>query len=468
MSFVEFRFLWFFLLLFIVYWTMRDNTARKVWLLLCSYVFYAAWNWKFTFLLLGSTTVDYIVGRMLARCKSRGWRRLWIATSVGVNLGVLGFFKYFNFFVSSTSEFLAWLGLPASVNTLNIILPVGISFYTFHSMSYTIDVYRGRQRAISNFADLALFISFFPPLVAGPIIRATTFLPQLVSARKFADVDVRAAVLLFLSGFIKKACIADGVAPIADRYFAHPANFTPRSAWIGVLFYAIQIYCDFSGYTDMAIAAARLLGYQLPNNFRFPYFAQNVSDFWRRWHISLSSWLRDYLYIPLGGNRGPRWFVYRNIMITMLLGGLWHGAAWTFVIWGALHGIALLVHREWTRLTASLEWATRAMRWLAWPITVYLVCVAWIFFRAHDLSRAGTILKQFVLFRGSGNEHFHRWMLLVVAALAFIHWLNSRRWFAEPWRQWPAPVFAAAYGCTVAVVLLFVPPHYTPFIYFQF
>ena len=171
---------------------------------------------------------------------------------------------------------------------------------------------------------------------------------------------------MFLSGFIKKACIADGVAPIADRYFAHPANFTPRSAWIGVLFYAIQIYCDFSGYTDMAIASARLLGYQLPNNFRFPYFAQNVSDFWRRWHISLSSWLRDYLYIPIGGNRGPRWFVYRNIMITMLLGGLWHGAAWTFVIWGALHGIALLVHREWTRLTDGLEWATRAMRWLAW------------------------------------------------------------------------------------------------------
>ena len=468
MSFVEFRFLWFFLIVFGVYWSMRENAARKIWLLFCSYIFYAAWNWKFTFLLLGSTTVDYFVGRMLARHKERAWRRAWIIVSVCANLGVLGLFKYYNFFVSSASGFLAWLGLPASVSTLNIILPVGISFYTFHSMSYTIDVYPGRQRAISNFADLALFISFFPPLVAGPIVRAITFLPQLVSARKFADVDVRGAVLLFLSGFIKKACIADGVAPIADRYFAHPANFTPRSAWIGVLFYAIQIYCDFSGYTDMAIASARLLGYQLPNNFRFPYFAQNVSDFWRRWHISLSSWLRDYLYIPIGGNRGPRWFVYRNIMITMLLGGLWHGAAWTFVIWGALHGIALLVHREWTRLTDGLEWATRAMRWLAWPITVYAVCVAWIFFRAHDLSRAGTILKQFVLFRGGGSEHLHRWMLFVIVALAFVHWLNSRRWFAEPWRNWPAPVFAAAYGCTAALVLLFVPPSYTPFIYFQF
>jgi len=468
MSFVEFRFLWFFLLVFIVYWTMRSNTLRKVWLLFCSYVFYAAWNWKFRFLILGSTIVDYFVGRMLGRYKDPAWRRLWIATSVGVNLGVLGFFKYFNFFVSSASELLAWLGLPASLSTLNIILQVGISFYTFHSMSYTIDVYRGKQRAISNFADLALFISFFPPLVAGPIVRAVNFLPQLVSARRFSDVDVRSAVMLFLAGFIKKACIADAVAPTVDRYFAHPANFTPMSAWIGVLFYAIQIYCDFSGYTDMAIASARLLGYQLPNNFRFPYFARNVSDFWRRWHISLSSWLRDYLYISLGGNRGPRWFVYRNIMITMLLGGLWHGAAWTFVIWGALHGTALLIHREWTRLTESLEWAKRTMRWFAWPTTIYAVCVAWIFFRAQDLGRAEAILQQFVLFRGGGNEHFHRWLLFVVGALVFIHWLNSRHWFSESWRQWPAPVFAAAYGCTFALVLLFVPPHYTPFIYFQF
>ncbi|PYK08293.1 MAG: hypothetical protein DME65_14265, partial [Verrucomicrobia bacterium] len=328
---------------------MRSNSARKVWLLLCSYAFYAAWNWKFTFLVLGSTTVDYVVGQMLGRTEHPAWRRFWIATSVCVNLGVLAFFKYFNFFVSSASGFLAWLGLPASVNTLNIILPVGISFYTFHSMSYTIDVYRGKQRPISNFVDLSLFVSFFPPLVAGPIVRAVYFLPQLVSTKKFSNVDVRGAVMLFLAGLIKKACIADGVAPTVDRYFAHPADFTATSAWIGVLFYAIQIYCDFSGYTDMAIAAARLLGYQLPNNFQFPYFARNVSDFWRRWHISLSSWLRDYLYIPLGGNRGSRGFVYRNVMITMLLGGLWHGAAWTFVIWGALHGTALLIHREWTR-----------------------------------------------------------------------------------------------------------------------
>src|ERR1700758_3569169 len=225
MSFVEFRFLWFFLLVFVVYWTLRSNATRKAWLLLCSYVFYAAWNWKFTFLILGSTIVDYVVGRMLGRYKDPAWRRLWIGMSVGVNLGVLGFFKYFNFFVSSASEFLAWLGLPASTSTLNLILPVGISFYTFHSMSYTIDVYRGKQRPVSNFVDLALFVSFFPPLVAGPIVRAVYFLPQLVSVKQFSNDDVRGAVMLFLVGFIKKACIADGVAPTVDRYFAHPANF---------------------------------------------------------------------------------------------------------------------------------------------------------------------------------------------------------------------------------------------------
>src|SRR4026208_2017752 len=347
MSFVEFRFLWFFLLVFIVYWAMRNNAARKVWLLLCSYAFYAAWNWKFTALVLGSTTVDYIVGQMLGRSENPTWRRFWIAASVCVNLGVLGFFKYFNFFISSASGFLAWRCLPASVNTLNIILPVGISFYTFHSMSYTIDVYRGKQRAISNFADLALFVCFFPPLVARPIVRAVYFLPQLISPRKFSNVDVRGAVMLFLAGFIKKACIADGVAPPVALCSAHPANVTPTSAWIGVLFYAFQIYCDFSGYTDMAIAAARLLGYQLPNNFQFPYFARNVSEFWRRWHISLSSWLRDYLYIPLGGNRVGRLRSSLNLLITMALGGLWRGASWAFLIWGIWHGIGLVAGRIW-------------------------------------------------------------------------------------------------------------------------
>src|SRR5450755_4487831 len=468
MLFVEFRFFWFFLVVFSVYWSLGENRSRKIWLLFCSYVFYAAWNWKFLFLLMGSSALDYFVGRMLARTENPRARRGWLMLSLCANLGTLAFFKYYNFFVSSAAIFLGWLGLPGSLHTLNIIIPVGVSFYTFHSMSYTIDVYRGKMRAVSSFLDVACFIGFFPQMVAGPIVRAFAFLPQLESPRKFSDVDVRGALVLFLTGFIKKACIADTAAPFADRYFAAPSNFTAASAWVGVLFYAIQIYCDFSGYTDMAIACARLLGYELTINFRFPYFAQSISDFWHRWHISLSSWLRDYLYIPLGGNRGPRWFIYRNIMITMLLGGLWHGGAWTFVIWGGLHGGALVVHREWVRLTEHRRWARSIMRWFAWPLTIYWVCVAWIFFRAVDLQHAFPALRSFVLFRSPGTEDLGTWMLWVVVGLAVVHWLNSLGRFSEWWRPIPAPLFAAGYGCAAAVVLLFIPPRYTPFIYFQF
>jgi alginate O-acetyltransferase complex protein AlgI len=468
MLFVEFRFFWFFLAVLAVYWSLRHNDSRKIWLLICSYIFYAAWNWKFVFLLMASSALDYVVGLMLSRNKSPRARRGWLLVSLCGNLGTLAFFKYFNFFISSAAALLEWLGLPASVHTLNIILPVGVSFYTFHSMSYTIDVYRGKMRAVSSILDVACFIGFFPQMIAGPIVRAFAFLPQLQSLRKFSDVDVRGALVLFLTGFIKKACIADAVAPFADRYFAAPWNFTAASAWVGALSYAIQIYCDFSGYTDMAIACARLLGYELPINFRFPYFARNISDFWHCWHISLSSWLRDYLYIPLGGNRGPSWFVYRNIMITMLLGGLWHGGAWTFVIWGGLHGGALVVHREWMRLTEHRPRAHSIMRWLAWPLTIFWVCVAWIFFRAVDLQHALPALQSFVLLRSPGTEDLGAWMLWIVVALALVHWLNSLGTFSEWWRHVPAPLFAAGYGCTAALVLLFIPPRYTPFIYFQF
>jgi alginate O-acetyltransferase complex protein AlgI len=305
-------------------------------------------------------------------------------------------------------------------------------------------------------------------MVAGPIVRARLFLPQLQSLRNFSNVDVRGALVLFLTGFIKKACIADALALSVDRYFAAPWSFDTVSAWIAVLFYAIQIYCDFSGYTDMAIACARLLGYELTINFRFPYFSRDIAEFWQRWHISLSSWLRDYLFLSLGGARGTLLFAYRNIMITMLLGGLWHGAAWTFVIFGALHGVALVVHHEWKRWTRRIPFLRAAIWWIACPLTFYWVCITMVFFRSADLGRAGTALRSFVLFRDNGPERLGAWMLWIVLALAFIHWLNFRGTFATWWRRGPDPVFAAAYGCAAATVLLFIPQHYTPFIYFQF
>ncbi len=468
MSFVEFRFLWFFLAAFAVYWTLRHNSARKFWLLVCSYAFYAAWNWKLLFLLLGSTLVDYTVGLMLERASKPAVRRGWLFLSLGVNLGTLAFFKYFNFFVGSGAEFLAWIGLPASYSTLSIILPVGVSFYTFQSMSYTIDVYRGRLRAVSSLLDLAFFIAFFPQLVAGPIVRASTFLPQLAAPRCFATVDVRGALVLFLVGYIKKACLADGVAVFVDQYFGQPAVYSPLSAWIAVLLYAVQIYCDFSGYTDMAIASARLLGYELTLNFNYPYLAPNIADFWHRWHVSLSTWLRDYLYIPLGGNRVARRLVYRNILLTMLLGGLWHGAAWTFVLWGGLHGLGLIVHRFWQEKIADWPRLAGAMVWLRWPMTLYFVCLAWVLFRATDLEQAGVVLRSFVLGRGNGTRALPVWLLGVVLIFGLLHWLNARGEFARWWRRGPDLLFAAGYGCAVAGVLLFVPTHYTPFIYFQF
>ncbi|HEX7530502.1 MAG TPA: hypothetical protein VF333_05105, partial [Pyrinomonadaceae bacterium] len=285
MLFVEFRFFWFFLVVFSVYWSLRENRSRKIWLLVCSYIFYAAWNWKFLFLLMGSSALDYIVGMMLAWTENPRRRRGWLILSLVANLGTIALFKYYNFFVVSAATFLAWLGLPASAHTLNIIIPVGVSFYTFHSMSYTIDVYRGKMRAVSSLLDVACFIGFFPQMVAGPIVRAFAFLPQLQSLRKFSSVDVRGALVLFLTGFIKKACVADALALSVDRYFDAPWHFDTASAWVAVLFYAIQIYCDFSGYTDMAIACARLLGYELTINFRFPYFSRDIAEFWQRWHI---------------------------------------------------------------------------------------------------------------------------------------------------------------------------------------
>lgn len=487
MLFVEFRFFWFFLAVFCVYWSLRENRARKIWLLLCSYVFYGAWDWRFLFLLMGSSALDYFVGMMLARTENPADRRRWLILSLCVNLGTIAVFKYCNFFISSAVVFAAWLGLPASLHTLDIIIPVGVSFYTFHSMSYTIDVYRGKMRAVPSILDVACFIGFFPQMVAGPIVRAVQFLPQLKSLRKFSEVDCRGALVLFLVGFVKKACIADGVAPSVDKYFDSPENYSASSAWLAVLFYGIQIYCDFSGYTDMAIACARLLGYELTLNFNFPYLARNIADFWHRWHISLSSWLRDYLYIPLGGSRGSRWFVARNIMITMLLGGLWHGGAWTFVIWGGLHGLALVAHREWQRRTLGRtpsrplpevgeglgdkegvsprrDW----FGWLAWALTFYWVCFTWIFFRSTDLKHAGVIAKSFVFWQSPGTDDLGLRMIWIVILLGVVHRLNAHRVFSSWWRRPPAPVFAAGYGCAFAVVLLFIPPHYAPFIYFQF
>lgn len=472
MLFVEFRFLAFFLVVYLVYWRLRTNGPRKGWLLACSYFFYGCWDWRFLFLIAFSTTVDFFVGRALESETDAARRRRWLVLSLAVNLGLLGTFKYCNFFIDSAQRLLTTLGLHPHLSTLGIVLPVGISFFTFQSLSYTIDVYRRHLRAVGNFFDLALAVSFFPQLVAGPITRAADFLPQLGRARRYSEVDVRACLVLFLSGFVKKACISENVAPAADQFFAAPGSFGLLSAWLGIVCYAVQIYCDFSGYTDMALACAGLLGYRLTWNFDFPYFAPDIGQFWRRWHMSLSSWLRDYLYIPLGGNRGTGLFTARNLLLTMLLGGLWHGAAWHFVLWGGLHGMALVVQREWNARRGPTNPGSPSAAWtiLGTLATFYWICLCWVFFRAPDLHTALVALRPFVWLHANGVERLtnDKGLDITFVVLALVHWMNYRRWFAGMWERLPEWAFPAAYAVAVGIVLLFVPQHYAPFIYFQF
>ncbi len=467
MLFTQPIFLAFFVVVFAGAWLLRSNAPRKVWLLAASYVFYAGWDWRFLSLIAISTLVDYVAGLALERTQTAGTRRGWFVLSCVANLGILGFFKYYNFFIDSAAAFLHPLGVEIGDRALEIVLPVGVSFYTFQSMSYTFDIYRRRLEPTRSLLDFALFVAFFPQLVAGPIVRAARFLPQLRSLPRRSAVNFRGCLTLFLLGFIKKSCIADNVSPFVDPVFAEPGAYTALAVWIAVLFYAVQIYCDFSGYTDMAIACAGLLGYELGPNFNFPYFAASATEFWRRWHISLSSWLRDYLYIPLGGNRGSRLFTYRNLMLTMLLGGLWHGAAWTFVAWGALHGVALGLNREWQRRVHLPGWGATS-RILGAAATFYFVCFAWIFFRAQSFADATTLARAYVLFDSGGSKTLDPALLAGFSVLAAVHFLYSRGWPQRWVESAPGWVFAAGYGGTAALALAFVPMRSDPFIYFQF
>ena len=450
---------------------LRGERARKRWLLAASWFFYGCWDWRFLSLLGFSTLLDYVVALRIERPGAR--KRAWILVSLCGNLGLLGIFKYFGFFVDSAVELLALLGVEAHRPTLAIVLPVGISFYTFQTLSYALDVYRGRLRASRSLLDFALFVSFFPQLVAGPIVRAADFLPQLAVPKRWARVHARAALTLFLIGFLKKACISDNLAPHVDRFFAAPAEFDSLSAWIAVLAYAVQIYCDFSGYSDMALACAGLLGYELCTNFARPYLARNLTDFWRRWHISLSSWLRDYLYVPLGGNRGGRAKTYRNLMLTMLLGGLWHGASWNFVIWGGLHGAALSVLRLRDETRGPEPPGARGVLApvLATAFTFAFVCFCWIFFRARDLGDALVVARSFVLLDAVGTQSLSALLLVPLAALAGLHVLaasSAGMRVAERWRTQSRWTFASLSGVAAALAVALVPASSRPFIYFQF
>jgi alginate O-acetyltransferase complex protein AlgI len=448
--------------------------GQNVFLLVASYVFYGYWDWRFNFLLLGSTLLDFFVGRQLAGTEDSRRRRLLLGISLIGNLGILGFFKYFNFFIDSFAALLASTGLEPNLPTLKIILPVGISFYTFQTLSYTIDIYRRRLQPVDSLVDFALFVSFFPQLVAGPIERASNLLPQIVKPRSVNRRLVITGLNLMLIGYFKKVAIADTLAPMVENAFADPAGQSSGALLSGLYAFALQIYGDFSGYTDIARGVSRLLGFELMENFAAPYLSRNITEFWHRWHISLSSWLKDYLYISLGGNRGGALRTYRNLMLTMVLGGLWHGAGWTFVVWGSLHGAYLMLHKMLLReRRLNLAWPRSIGGWLGdlarIALTFHMVCLTWIFFRARNLADAVAYLRG--IFALSDLGALAPSVLFAAGLLALLDiaqtWTGSHTWLAES----PRPL---RYGLgqmllfSVLAAAVFHVHTVTPFIYFQF
>jgi D-alanyl-lipoteichoic acid acyltransferase DltB (MBOAT superfamily) len=384
----------FFVLVLVLHRMPLPWTAKKINLLVASYLFYAAWNPPFVILLWISTIIDWIAARRLHEAGTAGRRRAWLVLSLAANLGFLGFFKYGEFLLQNWQALMASVGIAYTPPEWNIILPVGISFYTFQTMAYTLDVYLGRSKPLDSFLDFSLFVTFFPQLVAGPIVRPGQLVPQFARPVQATRDQVLWGLVLMVLGLFMKIVIADsGLAASADAVFGSDKPLGFADAWLGTLAFSGQIFCDFAGYSTIAIGVALCLGFALPDNFRMPYAAIGFSDFWRRWHISLSTWLRDYLYIPLGGNRGSEARTYVNLMLTMLLGGLWHGASWTFVVWGGLHGFYLAAER-WIRSRSGIQ-GDPAGGWnrLALALTTYLlVNITWVYFRADSFAGAARVL----------------------------------------------------------------------------
>jgi alginate O-acetyltransferase complex protein AlgI len=474
MLFCSQQFLLFFAVVFVVYWAMPWRAARVWFLLAASYFFYMSWSAQLALIICLSCVMDYFLARGMGAVSSRVLRRLFLAISLIANLGLLCYFKYANFFLQSLGDSLHALGATTSLPVLQVLLPIGISFYTFEAINYTIDVYRRRVPAERNLAHFMLFITFFPHLIAGPIVRARDFLPQIARPKHFDWARLHLGAQFFLLGVVKKLAIADRMPMWTDNVFANPEQYNTGAVWLAVLAYAIQIYCDFSGYTDMAIGAAHMLGYKLARNFDMPYLSANISEFWRRWHISLSSWLRDYLFIPLGGSRGTRWQTYRNLLITMTLGGLWHGASWTFVVWGLLHGLLLIGHRTFqdccTRMPALARWlTTQGGTALRVTVTFLAVSVCWLFFRATTFGIAATMLWRMVVpHSGLGSQQRNFGLVLLALLLVGAHAIaRSGAWKPIAVRV-PAPVLGMAYAVVLTLALVLAPHGSKAFIYFQF
>ncbi len=468
MLFPTISFAVFFAVVFPLTWLLNShNTSKKWFLVAASYYFYAFWRVEFTVLLFASSVGNYGVALLLGRLPDGPRRRavLWLA--VAANLGVLCVFKYYDFFAASLIDALASLGVGANIPFIEVALPIAISFLTFHALSYVIDVYDRTLKPTPSLVDILLYISFFPHLIAGPIVRASKFLAQTTHRSLPADVKLAQSVFLILGGLFKKVIIANYLSTdFVDGVFRAPADCSSLDLLLGMYAYAIQIYCDFSAYTDIAIGVANLLGYQFPQNFNQPYRALDVQDFWRRWHMTLSSWLRDYLYIRLGGNRGGRLATYRNTMITMGLGGLWHGASWNFVIWGLLHGLALVVERVFGLAGGPRSRVGAAIAWMA---TFHFVCITWVFFRSPSLDASLTYLA--TLFAGASWRTTMTPLVAGLLALGALTQFVPLRWFEAVERRYEAgslPLKVAVPFMVMFLIAVAAPGGMPPFIYFQF
>lgn len=472
---------------FVLYWyaTQRRLALQNLLIVAASYLFYGWWDWRFLSLIIFSTLVDYTVGLALKKEEDHLKRRLLLLTSIVINLGLLGFFKYYNFFADNFAAAFSFFGAPIQTGSLHIILPVGISFYTFQTMSYTIDVYRRKLEPTRDFIAFTAYVSFFPQLVAGPIERAANLLPQFYRKRIFSQASASEGLRQILWGLFKKMVIADNAADFANLIFNNSDQYPGSVLLLGGVFFAFQIYSDFSGYSDIAIGTARLFGFELMRNFAFPYFSRDIAEFWRRWHISLSTWFRDYVYIPLGGSRGATWVRIRNTFIIFIVSGFWHGANWTFIVWGALNALyflpLLLAKRNRIHLDSVAEGKIlpSLKDLLKMGLTFTLTVVAWIFFRAENMGHALDILSEIgspSLFTFPGGSHFTgtslhpHTMFALMGFFVLTEWLGRSHPFAisHLGKKWRWGYRWLAYAIIIVLTGLFAQTAESPFIYFQF
>ena len=473
MVFNSLQFVWFFLVVYALY-RVLPHRAQNWLLLVASYYFYAAWDWRFLGLLIASTAVDYTCARAIAAARAPSRRRALLCLSLGFNLTLLGFFKYFNFFADNLHAVFGALGWELDDVTVRVLLPVGISFYTFVTMSYVIDVYRREIAPTHDLLEFAVFVAYFPHLVAGPILRASKLLPQISERRHVSREQVRDGLWLVAWGFFQKIFVADNLASLANMVFDPAAHHTGVNVLLGTYAFAFQIYGDFAGYSNVARGTSKLMGIELVENFRFPYFVRTPQEFWRHWHISLSTWLRDYLYIPLGGSRGSPARIHGNLLITMVLGGLWHGAAWTFVLWGAYHGLLLIGFRAADRIRTIHAWVTgpgALARVTSWLVMFHLTCVGWLVFRARSVTQIAEMARSLVVSFSPASVNVDGLLVplvMYVTPLLLVHACEAVYDNVLVVPRLPVGVRYSVYAATFYLTMLFGNFGGAEFIYFQF